>query len=202
MSRNILRMRIILIDKTGNSCYTDAEGEVIFKKYSPLGELGNFAGHYAEALYRTTGKSICITDSDLVIAASGVPKKEILENKITEDVVAFMSDRCEYLLQHPDDKKYYLIQNSSAFIIGLCIPIIAEGDILGSVVFLNDDTNSIPTEADYQLAKTAAIFLGRQMEDWYLIPAEQGLFLLKFVIICVIIRCYNWAKKGDVVYGF
>ena len=100
-----------------------------------------------------------------MIAASGVPKKEILENKITEDVISFMSDRCEYILQHPDDKKYHLLQNNNNFVIGLCIPVIAEGDILGSVIFLNDETSSLPTEADYKLAKTAAIFLGRQMEE-------------------------------------
>ena len=145
--------------------YTDSEGEVIFKKYSPLGELGNFAGHYTEALYRTTGKSICITDSDIVIAASGVPKKDLLEQKVTEDVISFMSDRSEYILQHPDDKKYHLILNNNLYVIGICIPVISEGDILGSVIFLYGENQDIPTEADYKLAKTAAIFLGRQMED-------------------------------------
>ena len=144
--------------------YTDSEGEVIFKKYSPLGELGNFSGHYAEALYRTTGKSVCITDGDMVIAASGVPKKDFIEQKITEDVIAFMTDREEYILKHPDDKKYCLLQNNDGYIIGLCIPIIAEGDILGSVVFFCENPLEIPTETDYKLAKTAAIFLGRQME--------------------------------------
>ena len=145
--------------------YTDSEGEVIFKKYSPLGELGSFANHYAEALYRTTGKGVCITDSDTVIAASGVPKKEFVEQKITEDVISFMVDREEYILKHPEDKKYCLLQNNDGYIIGVCIPIIAEGDILGSVVFIYENYNETPTETDYKLAKAASIFLGRQMEE-------------------------------------
>lgn len=144
--------------------YTDSEGEVIFKKYSPLGELGNFASHYTEALFRTTGKSICITDSDIVIAAAGLPKKDVLEHKITEDIISFMSDRSEYVLEHPDDKKYHLVQNDNTHIVSICIPVIAEGDILGSVIFLQDKQDT-PTDADYKLAKTAAIFLGRQMEE-------------------------------------
>ncbi len=145
--------------------YTDSEGEVIFKKYSPLGELGNFASHYAEALYKTSGKSVCITDSDVVIAVSGAPKKDIIEQKITEDIVTFITEREDYVLQHPDDKKYKLMQSNDNYIVNICIPIIAEGDIIGSVVFVSENAPDVLTETEYKLAKTAAVFLGRQMED-------------------------------------
>ena len=55
--------------------FTDREGEIILKKYSPLGEMGNFADQYAESLAQTLGYLVCITDTDQVIAAAGPGKK-------------------------------------------------------------------------------------------------------------------------------
>lgn len=54
--------------------FTDREGEIILKKYSPIGELGTLAKLYAESLAQTLGCTVCITDTDQVVAASGVGK--------------------------------------------------------------------------------------------------------------------------------
>lgn len=144
--------------------YTDTDGEVIFKKYSPLGELGNFAAHFAEALSKTSGKSVFITDSDEIIAVSGASKKDTLEQKITEDIIGFITEREDYILQHPEDKKYKLMQSNNDYIVNICVPVIAEGDIVGSVIFASENTGEVLTETEYKMAKTASIFLGRQME--------------------------------------
>ena len=57
--------------------YTDRDGEVILKKYSPIGEIAAFAKDYTESLFRSMGHIACICDRDMVVAASGVPRKEL-----------------------------------------------------------------------------------------------------------------------------
>ena len=57
--------------------FTDREGEVILKKYSPIGELGTLAKLYAESLAQTLGCTVCITDMDQVVAVSGSGRKEL-----------------------------------------------------------------------------------------------------------------------------
>ena len=60
--------------------FTDREGEIILKKYSPIGELGTFAKQYAESLAQTTGCLVCVTDTDQVIAAAGTGKGSYRRN--------------------------------------------------------------------------------------------------------------------------
>jgi len=75
--------------------FTDREGEVIFKKYSPIGELGTFASQYAETLHRIAGMAVVICDRDEVIACAGLPKKEYLEKKLSrelEDIAEVLRD--------------------------------------------------------------------------------------------------------------
>ena len=77
--------------------FTDAEGEVIFKKYSPIGELSNFAGQYAEVLHKNGGLPIAIMDNDHVIAASGMSKREVLERRITKNLEELMENRSVHI---------------------------------------------------------------------------------------------------------
>lgn len=144
--------------------FTDKDGEVIFKKYSPIGELGNFATHYADTLSKTTGRPVCITDSDVIIAVSGCPKKEISEQKISDDIEKFMNDKEPYRLKHPEDRKYSLINSNNKYILSICIPIISQGDCIGTVNFFSTDTADVMGEVEYKLAQSAALFLGKQME--------------------------------------
>ena len=73
--------------------FTDRDGEVIFKKYSPMGEMGAVAGELAEALARTAGMSCAICDRDAVIAAAGGAKKDILEKRISAELEQLMEQR-------------------------------------------------------------------------------------------------------------
>ena len=76
--------------------FTDKEGEVILKKYSPIGELSEFATGYAETLAKTTGHIACITDKDTVIAVSGTSKKEFFEQDISEELEKIMDEKENY----------------------------------------------------------------------------------------------------------
>ena len=111
--------------------FTDREGEIILKKYSPIGELGTFAGQYAESLAQTSGCLVCITDTDQVVAAAGTGKKELLERPVTKQLVELIGRR-EQVTARPGDKKYIrLVQEQTEEYPALVIsPVIAEGDAI------------------------------------------------------------------------
>ena len=144
--------------------YTGKDGEVIFKKYSPVGELGDFAGDYAETLSKTSGYPICITDTDNVIAVSGVPKRELSDKKISADLERFMEEKTTFI-SRGDKKQVPVIEGSEKYSAGVIAPIIAEGDTIGSVVFFSHEEQPNMSEIEEKLAQSAAHFLGRHMEQ-------------------------------------
>jgi len=146
--------------------YTDREGEVIFKKYSPIGELSSFAAQYAEALWKTCGVSVVICDRDAVIACAGVPKKEYLEKKISEELEEVMGGRSLFVAD--DDGKVCAVHDAESYYVGCAMPIINEGDVIGCVAALHTaDGNGAGAagEVEQKLISTAASFLGKQMES-------------------------------------
>ena len=146
--------------------FTDREGEIILKKYSPIGELSEFAGQNAESLAQTTGMLVCITDRDHVIAASGNGKKDFEGKPISHQLECVIEDRnsmvaskeeSEFVKVTLDDNGEYASQAIST--------IICEGDAIGSVILYNKDEKTKMGETESKLAMTAAGFLGRQMEQ-------------------------------------
>ena len=145
--------------------YTDRDGEVIFKKYSPIGELGDFAALYAETLSKTSGHPVCITDKDNVIAVSGVPKRELSEKRLSEEIEKFMEEKTRFVAKSGESKKINVVDGAEKYNAGVVIPIIAEGDTIGSVVFFSNETAPVMGEIEEKLASSAAAFLGRHMEQ-------------------------------------
>ncbi len=146
--------------------YTDRENGIILKKYSPIGELGEFAGQYAESLAQTTGMMVCITDHDRVIAAAGGAKRDYLGKNISKKLEEAISER-EQLQAIPEERKYMPITQEaqeSAYAQTIC-PIISHGDSIGSVVMLAKEPKAKMGESEKKLAYCAASFLGRQMEQ-------------------------------------
>ncbi|MBR2952221.1 MAG: AbrB/MazE/SpoVT family DNA-binding domain-containing protein [Clostridia bacterium] len=148
--------------------YTDREGEVIFKKYSPIGELASFASQYAETLQKICSMAVIITDRDAVIASAGVSKKEYGERKVSYDMEKIMEKRSLYV--HRDGgEKVTVIDDSTSHFVSCAMPIVSEGDIIGSVcsVIANGDAGErkLSEEVETKLIQTAANFLSRQMES-------------------------------------
>ncbi len=146
--------------------FTDREGEIILKKYSPIGELGQFAGQYAESLAQTTGHLVCITDRDHVIAASGNGRRDFDGKPISKQMENLIEERRNVLAGKgakgfvkvtADDKEEYDEQAIST--------IICEGDAIGAVVLYSKEEKGKMTETESKLAAAAAGFLGRQMEQ-------------------------------------
>jgi len=143
--------------------FTDKDGEVIFKKYSPMGEIANFATQLCETLGKTSGAATAIADRDSIIAASGLPRREILEKRISEELEHIMEGRQMYVY-HPGEPKVPLIEGSSHYV-EVAAPIISEGDISGCVVFISGSEDTPMGDTEFKLAQTVAGFLGRQMES-------------------------------------
>ncbi len=144
--------------------FTDRDGEVIFKKYSPIGELSGFATQYAETLYRTCNFPIIISDRDSVVALAGLSKKECADKKISRDAETIMENRSLYLRER-GEKNHFAIDGNEKLVISCAMPVISEGDIIGIVMsVLTDEMDSYPDDVEKKLIQTAAAFLGKQME--------------------------------------
>jgi len=151
--------------------FVDREGEVILKKYSPIGELGDFAKEYADSLYEAIGHIACIADRDTIIAVAGAPKKEFLNKPIGAAVERVMEERKSVVINKPGEDpncKGCLIEDdedSCKFSAEVIAPIIAEGDPIGAVVLLSKEEGIQMGEMELKLAETAAGFLAKQMEQ-------------------------------------
>jgi len=145
--------------------FTDREGEIILKKYSPIGELGNFAKEYADSLSQSSGHITCIVDKDQIIAVSGGSRKEFLEKNISSALERTINQRNVLNATRNDPSFVPILEEDdpSTYSNEFIAPIIAEGDVLGAIVFLSPDKKM--GEVEGKLAQTAAGFLGRQMEQ-------------------------------------
>ena len=145
--------------------FTDREGEIILKKYSPIGELGNFAKEYAESLSQSSGHITCIVDKDQIIAVSGGLKKDFLDKSISNALERVINQRGVVSASRSDAGFVPILDEDdpSTYNNEFIAPIIAEGDVIGAIVFLSSDKKM--GEVENKLAQTAAGFLGRQMEQ-------------------------------------
>lgn len=145
--------------------YTDRDGEVIFKKYSPIGELGQFASQYAETLTKTSGRTTIITDKDNIIAVAGAPKKEFMEKKISIELEKIMEEKTAVILKTGETKKLPVVDGMEKYNASVVCPIVSEGDSIGTVIFLSDEKGTMAGEVEEKLAQSAAGFLAKQMEE-------------------------------------
>ena len=144
--------------------FTDRDGEVIFKKYSPIGELTAFAAQYAETLHKTCDLAVIICDRDSVVASAGVSKKEYGDKRLSDEIENVIESRALYT-RRDEEQKWSPLKDGSSHYVNCAMPIISEGDIVGCVVSLSPaEKNSMPDPVEIKLVQTAAGFLGRQLE--------------------------------------
>ena len=148
--------------------FTDKEGEIILKKYSPIGELSEFATQYTEALAKATGHIACISDKDTIIAVSGAPKKEYLEKSVSTELEKLMEDKMVWASKNKDEKHMPVLltdAESEKYTSQVIYPIIAEGDTIGTVMLLSAEPSAKMNEVEMKVVQSAAGFLGKQMEE-------------------------------------
>ncbi len=143
--------------------YTDTDGEVIFKKYSPIGELSSVTTQYAEVLYRGTNLPVIITDRDRVISCAGISKKEAIDRRVSPALESVMEKRTGFVAT-VDGERLRPVEGLEREA-GVAYPIIGGGDVSGVVVLLLNENGSMPTQTETKLTQVAASFLGKQMEE-------------------------------------
>lgn len=144
--------------------YTNSEGGVIFKKYSLMGGLGDFAAQMCDTLNKTTGHIAVITDRDSCLAVAGSGKRDLTDKRISVALEQIMEGRGIYQFS-PGGELFAVSDDNSHFFIACAAPILSEGDVLGCVLFAGNDEDLTTSETDYKLVQTISGFLGRHMES-------------------------------------
>lgn len=157
--RRTMRIR----EGTPLEIYTESDGRVIFKKYSPVGELGEFSREYAEVLFKTSGNPVIVCDRDNVIAAAGISKKEVLEKRVSPELEKLMEDRRSYS-RELSSEKIYPVEGVERSAISVS-PVLASGDVCGAVLMMDGERGERDVRSNSKLTQAAAMFLGRQMEE-------------------------------------
>ena len=144
--------------------YTEKDGGVIFRKYSPMGELQDFASQICDSIGANTGRIAAVSDRDSIIALSGAPRRELVEKPNSRELDKIMEGRKSYRYQ-PGQTKLRVTEASDKYHLGVAAPILCQGDLMGCVMLLMNEEDNPLAEADQRLAQTVAGFLGRQMES-------------------------------------
>ena len=144
--------------------FTDKDGEVIFKKYSPIGELSDFAAQICDSLHRSTDALAAVCDRDAVIAVAGGGKRELLSKRLSPELEQLMESRRIYRRQS-GGPELPITENDGPYSVAVAAPVVSEGDLMGCVMLLMGEHDAAPTESEQALAQTFAGFLGKQMES-------------------------------------
>jgi len=144
--------------------YTEKDGGVIFRKYSPMGDLQDFAAQICESIGANTGRIAAVSDRDSIIALAGAPKRELVDKPNSQDLDRLMEKRKNYRYM-PGDALLRATESSDKYHLGVAAPILSQGDLMGCVMLLMGEDSTPLAESDQTLAQTVAGFLGRQMES-------------------------------------
>jgi stage V sporulation protein T len=144
--------------------YTEKDGGVIFRKYSPMGDLQDFAAQMCDSIGANTGLIAAVSDRDSIIALSGAPKRELIDKPNSQELDKLMEQRRNYRYVS-GDSLIRATEGSDKYHLGVAAPILSQGDLMGCVMLLMGDDRTPMQEADQRLAQTVAGFLGKQMES-------------------------------------
>ena len=144
--------------------YTEKDGGVIFRKYSPMGDLQDFAGQICESIAANTGCIAAVSDRDSIIALHGAPKRDLMDKPNSQELEKLMEQRKNYRYR-PGEVLIRASESSDKYHLGVASPILSQGDLMGAVLLLMGENPTPPQESDQKLVHTVAGFLGKQMES-------------------------------------
>ena len=144
--------------------YTEKDGGVIFRKYSPMGDLQEFAAQMCESISAATGHIAAVADRDNIIALHGAPKRELMDKPNSPELEHLMEQRINYLFQN-GEARIPAADGAEKYHLGAAAPILSQGDLMGCVMLLLGENDGPLMESDQKLVQTVAGFLGKQMES-------------------------------------
>ena len=144
--------------------YTEKDGGVTFRKYSPLGDLQDFAGQICDSIRRNTGCIAAVSDRDCIIALAGASRRELQDKPNSPELEHLMEQRKHYRYTS-GEAKLKPTELTEKYHLGVASPILCQGDLMGCVMMLLEENGEPLQESDQKLAQTVAEFLGKQMES-------------------------------------
>lgn len=142
--------------------YTASDGEVIFKKYSPIGEISENAAQVADIMHKLSGCPVAVFDRDHVISISGAAKKEWNARRVSPELEELMENRRQYFAESAGASMMPAEGVDKGAV--ACLPIISSGDVTGAVAFLENGTDAKLSDSQKSLIQAASQFLGKQIE--------------------------------------
>lgn len=143
--------------------FTSPDGDVVFKKYSPVGEMSHFAAEYADVLYKTGEAPVLVCDKDHVIAAAGIPRREVVDRRVSVALEDVMTQRRPVVCSGPEGEHLRPVEGIDRYVLA-CQPIISSSDVCGAVMFVSSEKATVADAPQVKLAESAAMFMGKQME--------------------------------------
>ncbi|MBQ3054927.1 MAG: AbrB/MazE/SpoVT family DNA-binding domain-containing protein [Oscillospiraceae bacterium] len=144
--------------------YTERGGEVIFKKYSPMGDLSEAAAQICESVAKNTGHIAVVTDRDTVIAVAGTRGRDLMDKHNSPELEQIMEERRTYRWQ-TGEKRVRVSEEVERYHLGVASPILSEGDVMGCMMLLLEEQDPSLSEAEQKLVQIVSGFLGQQMES-------------------------------------
>ena len=148
--------------------FTDHDGEVVLKKYSPIGEIASIARDYTDSLYRTLGHVALISDRDAIVSSAGASKREYAEKALSPEVDHILQSRQQVVLNLSNGARMLPVTSDDrgeVYASQVITPILADGEIIGGLMLLSRESGRQMTEIDQKVAETTANIIGRQMEQ-------------------------------------
>ena len=143
--------------------YTEKDGSVIFRKYSPMGDLQEVAAQLCDAIAAGTGRIVAVSDRDGMIASAGGHRRELADKSVSESLDKMMTERKPY--QHQSGgSRLQAVADSDKYFIETGVPILSQGDLIGCIMLLATEESHGPVDGELVLLRSAAEFLGRQMD--------------------------------------
>ena len=144
--------------------YTEKDGGVIFRKYSPMGDLQGMAGQICESIGRSTGRIAAVADRDSIIALYGINRRELVDQPNSQELEKLMEQRKIYRYQS-GEVPIPASGTNDRYHLGVAAPVLSQGDLMGCIMLLLPEDHTPPAEADQRLVQTMASFLGTHLES-------------------------------------
>ena len=144
--------------------FTNKDGEVIFKKYSPIGEISEYVDAYAETVNKGTANTAVISDKDSILAVSGEKKRQLVDKKISPEIEKMLEERRTYVYKI-GDTRIPVSDGAENCHAGIVCPLIVDSDVIGGIIVLIRNDGAAPTETEVRITETAATLFSKQLEN-------------------------------------
>ena len=145
--------------------FTNREGGIILKKYSPIGELGELAAEYVEAVAQVAKCTVCVADRDMIVAVAGPAKREFHGRNIHPELIHLMEERRKIKAASGESNFCRITEGENEVCSEAISTIVSEGDAIGAVILLTKEPERKFTDLEEKMALCGANFLGKQMEQ-------------------------------------